>query len=445
MTERWLIINWFEIGLVPFVIVGILLLMFTVRFFAQKFDLSSELQRKIVHVAVGIASLFFPLIFSSPLPVLILIATAIMVMLVMRRGRTKQQGIGSVLHSVSRPSYGEIYLALAVAFLFFRSEANAVLYVLPLLVITLSDTASALVGTTYGRIRFAVEEGTKSIEGVVAFFMVTWISAMIVLLLMSDAGRINVILLSFLIAAFCALVEADSWRGLDNIFVPIGAHLLLQRYVDTAPSLLLFAAIVFVGFIFLSTRFSGALGITKHEARSRTILIFLILTVTHPVNAVLPFCAILAHTLACRMNPCASRSPVLDLVAASAAVGLLSLLAGEAIDKTTITLFNLAFAGAAVIYLTLALAAMPKDSPLRHSLLPVAAALVAACSIVAHFNDGEALWYDPIWPPILISVFLSAYFAWSKPEWFKRWRNPKAFGIALIVPTVLFVVDGALV
>ena len=40
------------------------------------------------------------------------------------------------------------------------------LYVLPILVITLSDTASALVGTSYGRGAFAVEDGSKSIEGV---------------------------------------------------------------------------------------------------------------------------------------------------------------------------------------------------------------------------------------------------------------------------------------
>ncbi len=442
MSNRWLIINWYEIGLVPFVILTILILMATVRYLASQFQISAEMQRKIIHVAVGISSLFFPWIFSSPLPVFILIACAILVMFAMRRGKAKTQGIGAVLHSVSRPSYGEIYLAISVAFLFFRSEANPVLYVLPLLIITLSDTASALVGTAYGKMRFSVVEGTKSIEGVVAFFMVTWISAMIVLLLMTDVARINVILLSFLVAAFCALIEADSWRGFDNLFVPVGAHLLLERYMATEPLFLLLTAFGLIGMILFATKFSGAVGITKHEARSRTILIFLILTVTHPVNAVLPFCAIFAHTLACRFNPCISRSPVLDLIAVSASVGLLSLLVGEAIGTTTIVLFNMAFAGAAAAYASLSVMGKPEGDVWRYVMLPFTFTMVVVCTLVAHANPEEAMWYSPIWPPILISVCFSTFVAWSKTEWFKHWRNPKVFGIALIVPAILFFADG---
>jgi hypothetical protein len=66
-----------------------------------------------------------------------------------------------------------------------------------------------------------------------------------------------VIVLSFLIAGFCALVEADSWRGLDNLFVPIGAHLLLARHLGTDPIALLFVAICFVAAVFVAIRFSS--------------------------------------------------------------------------------------------------------------------------------------------------------------------------------------------
>ncbi len=444
MSEKWLVINWLEIGLVLPVIISILLLMTAVRYLAGKFGLSPEIQRKIVHVAVGISSLFFPLVFSTSIPVLILITCTIFVMLAMRRSKTKEHGIGSVLHSVSRASYGEIYLALSVAFLFFRSDANPVLYVLPLLVITLSDTASALVGITYGKLRFAVAEGTKSIEGVVAFFMVTWISAMIVLLLMSDAGRVNVILLSLLIAAFCALVEADSWRGLDNLFVPIGAHLFLERYLASEPWVLILAALFFVSMILAAIRFSGVLGITPHEARSRTILIFLILTVTNPVNATLPFFAIFTHALAGKLNPCVSRSPVLDLIAASAGVALLWLLAGEAIETTTINLFNMTFAGAAAIFATLAVLGKAEGSKWRFTVIPINLAIVGVCTLITYMNPKEALWYDPIWPPVLLSVALSTIVAWAMPGWFSSWRGPKVFGIALIVPASLFFIDGVL-
>ena len=71
------------------------------------------------------------------------------------------------------------------------------------------------------------------------FFLVTWIVAMVLLLLMTDIGRVNVVLLSLAVAAFGALVEADSWRGFDNLFVPVGIHLFLARHLETEPLALL--------------------------------------------------------------------------------------------------------------------------------------------------------------------------------------------------------------
>ena len=444
MIDRWFEFNWFDIGLVPVVIAAILALMFAVRKVAGHFGLSPELQRKIVHVAVGISSLFFPLVFSGPFPVLVLILLAVVVMLTMRRTKSKEDGLGSVLHSVSRPSYGEVYLAAAVAILFFRSDANPVLYVLPMLVITLSDTASALVGTAYGRIRFVVEDGTKSIEGALAFFMVTWICAMITLLLLSDAERINVIILSFLIAAFCTLVEADSWRGLDNLFVPVGAHLLLERYMAEDPLALLLIASFFTIMILGVTRFSGKLGLTKQEARSRTILIFLILTATSPMNTVLPFFAVFGHALAHKSSPCRSKLPVLDLIAVSACVGLFWLVAGESIGTTVISLFNINFAGVAVVFITLSAFGSHRKSWPKYSLIPVFLIMVALSTLIIQQNPIDAVWYDPVWPPIFISLGICALTAWKQPDWFKRYRAPKAYGIAMIAPLILFITDGVL-
>ncbi len=444
MTDRWLQLNWNELGLVPVIFIMILGLMYLVRSLSDRFGFSAEIKRKMIHVAVGLASLFFPLFFSSPLPVLVLIVCAILFMLAIRRKKSKEDGLGSVLHSVSRRSYGEIYLALAVAILFFRSEASPVLYVLPLLVITLSDTASALVGTAYGRVRFAVEDGTKSLEGALAFFTVTWICAMIVLLLMSDAARINVIILSFLIAAFCTLIEADSWQGLDNLFVPIGAHLILERYMDTAPWNLLLVALFFMVMIFLASRGATYLGITKHEARSRTILIFLILTVTQPMNSVLAFVAIFSHTLASKFTPCDSQSPVLNLIAVSAGVGLVWLVAGEVIGVTAINLFNMTFAGVAAIFMTLALFERARGEYWRFAILPFNLLLMVIFIVVAHMNPEKSIWFHPVWFFILISIGLASIVAWSKPVWFVQWRCLKAFGFAMIVPLILFFTHGVI-
>lgn len=442
MNKIWLAFEWPEMLLVPVIICMILGLMYGVRCLATHFELSSEMQRKMIHVAVGIASLFFPFIFSNYLPVFVLIACAILLMLFMRLSRSRESGLGTVIHSVSRPSYGEIYLSLAIAILFFRSQENPVLYVLPLMVITLSDTASALIGKAYGRVRFAVKEGIKSLEGSIAFFMVTLICSMVVLLLMSDTPRVNVIVLSFLIAAFCTLVEADSWHGLDNLFVPIGAHLLLERYIGADPWTLIIVALIFITMIVLTMRLTGLLDITKHEARSRTILIFLILTVTQPINATLPFIAIIAHTLVSKWKSCTAEAPVLNLIAVIAGVAIFWLLVGELIGKTAINLFNITFASAAAIFLSLAIISKKNQIFWRFAIVPITILIGVICWFIVHMNPVNPLWYDPMWPFILFSIFLSVFFSWLMPTWFNNWRCTKTFGIALIIPLSLLISKG---
>ena len=117
-------------------------LMLVVRALGQRFGWNPEVSRKLVHVGTGTLALTFPLIFSNPLPVLILLGIAIPLMFVIRSGRLG--GLGSALHGVERQSFGEVYLALAIAITFLRAQEQPVLYVLPILVITLSDTAAAL-------------------------------------------------------------------------------------------------------------------------------------------------------------------------------------------------------------------------------------------------------------------------------------------------------------
>ncbi len=440
MNEKWLIVNYWEIGLVPFVIAAILILMASVRFCAMRYGIAPELQRKIIHVAVGLSALFFPLLFSSPLPVFILIACAIAVMLKMRGGAAK--GVGSVLHSVNRPSYGEIYLALSVAFLFFRSDTHAVLYVLPLLVITLSDTASALVGTAYGRMRFLVEDGTKSYEGVIAFFMVTWICSMIALLLLSSTDRLNVVVISFLIAAFCALVEADSWRGLDNLLVPVGAHLLLYRHLNSDPYMLLIIAIVFTIALLIAIRFSGFLGLTRQAARSYAIMLFLTITVVHPVHAMLPLAAILMHMAARKWHPSRSKTPDLDFLAAATGVGLLWLLAGEAIGSSVLYLFGMTFIGAAIIFAALAGKGEAAPRLWRYAPLPLSIGLYA---LLTAMQSGGAMWSDVDIPePTFVAA--SFLFCWilaaALPQHFAKFRSPKAFLIAMIIPVIIYIKEG---
>ena len=128
------------LGLIVCSIALLLGAMAAVKELARRFDLGPELQRKLIHVATGLYALTLPLTFRDRWPVVALILASVAVMLALRLPQFARSGVASALHAVERRSYGEIYLCLAVGFLFFQSQGRPILYVLPILTLTLSDT-----------------------------------------------------------------------------------------------------------------------------------------------------------------------------------------------------------------------------------------------------------------------------------------------------------------
>lgn len=412
------------------ILVTIPMLMLAVRLLGQRFGWNPEVSRKLVHVATGSLALTFPLLFSSPLPVLVLFGIAIPLMFAIRLGALGN--VGNVLHAVQRQSYGEVYLALAVAITFLRAEEQPVLYVLPILVITLSDTAAALIGTAYGRQRFHVEGGAKSVEGVVVFFFITWLASLIVLVLMSGAAPLNMVLISMLLAAFCALVEVDSWRGLDNLFVPIGAFLLLARYLDSGPQDLAISAAIFLLFLASVLLVANLLRLPAQAARAYAILLFLILSIVSLHNIVLPTIAIVAHLAARTLRPCQSKRADFDILFVAAMSSLFWMFVGDASSRSVISLFNLTFAGAALGFFVLAFKG--------HWRMLAIPALVAAGGLVlwvAETNLPWSRWYMPNALEVALSLAVAVALPLWRPNWFDRQRSLRIFALAMIVPLIL--------
>ncbi|MDB5506828.1 MAG: hypothetical protein JWR75_1466 [Devosia sp.] len=412
------------------ILLAIPALMLLVRVFGRRFDWNPEVSRKLVHVGTGSLALTFPLLFSNPLPVLVLLAIAIPLMFAIRSGLLG--GLGAALHGVERQSYGEIYLGLAIAITFLRADEQPVLYVLPILVITLSDTAAALVGTAYARQRFAVEGGAKSIEGVIVFFVVTWLASLIMLVLMTDAAPLNLVLISMLLAAFCALVEVDSWRGLDNLFVPIGAVLLLARYLGSSPAELASSAAVFLLFLGLVLAMAPMLRLPQQAARAHAILLFLILSIVSLHNVILPALAIIAHLAARTLRPCHSERPDFDLLYVAAMVSLFWMFVGDAVDRSVISLFNLTFAGAGLGFLVLVLVGFWR-------LLLVPSMIVAGAILlwVTETNLPYSRWFMPSALEVAVALSVTVALPIWRPGWFDSQRSLRIFALAMLVPLVL--------
>ncbi|MCU7843907.1 MAG: hypothetical protein KZQ93_08720 [Candidatus Thiodiazotropha sp. (ex Monitilora ramsayi)] len=190
-----------------------------------------EVLRKLMHVLMGLVTATFPWLFNESWPVLLLAGGSVAVLILVRSGVSVAGSVKGVLHGVERTSWGELLFPLSVAAVFLLADGEPLLYSVPILILALADAVAALIGVYYGQIQFTTLEGSKSIEGSFAFFIVTFLCVHIAVLLFTDAGRIESLLIGLLMGIVVMMFEAVAWRGLDNLFIPVASFALLKSYL----------------------------------------------------------------------------------------------------------------------------------------------------------------------------------------------------------------------
>lgn len=196
----------------------------------------AELRRKALHMLLGLTCISFPWIFDAFWPVLLLCLLSLGALLCIR-GRTGN--LPAVLHGVGRESWGDLCFPVSVCLLFALAVDPVPDYVLPLLILTLADAVGALVGVRFGRAKYSTDEGFKSLEGSLAFFIVTFACCLPCLLWGTSAGLGKALLISSIIGLLVMLLEGFSRRGFDNLWVPLASYILIQSYVEMPMSALL--------------------------------------------------------------------------------------------------------------------------------------------------------------------------------------------------------------
>lgn len=219
---------WLGIVLVLALLLGV---MAALKAHARRYAPHPEWTRKLLHMSMGLATLSFPWLFREVWPVLVLAVFSCAYFVLLRASGPLQRHLGGVLDGVKRDAPGEIYFALAIAMLFVLARGDAVLFAIPVLLLTFADAVCALIGVRYGRLRYPIGEDEKSAEGSVAFFAVAFGCAHAPLLLWTQTGRAETLLIALTLALLMTFVEAASWRGLDNLFIPLGAFALLKNFL----------------------------------------------------------------------------------------------------------------------------------------------------------------------------------------------------------------------
>ncbi|HVU59258.1 MAG TPA: hypothetical protein VHC98_00225 [Candidatus Saccharimonadales bacterium] len=189
----------------------VLLLLLTSEWLWRRHEVDPEYTRKFVHITVGSFVAFWPLFLSRKEIVGLSLAFVIVVL------ASQYFQVFRAVHSVQRPTWGELLFAVSVGALAYVSHDGWV-YLAALLRMSLADGLAAIVGTKFGKTtRYYSFGHAKSAVGSATFF----ITSLAILAGYSIFTPNPFSLWFFGIAAGATLLEALAIRGLDNLLVPV--------------------------------------------------------------------------------------------------------------------------------------------------------------------------------------------------------------------------------
>ncbi len=180
----------------------------------------SEFSRKFVHITVGSFVAFWPFFLSWNEIRLLSLGFLVVI------GLSKYFHVFRAIHSVQRPTLGELYFALAVGLLTFVTQ-NEWIYMAALLQMSLADGFAAVMGVRFGRQSYLMFSHRKTLVGSLTFFVISL--AILVAYTQLASVHLNP---AFIVAAaaLAAVIENFGVGGLDNLLVPLVIAVLLVNY-----------------------------------------------------------------------------------------------------------------------------------------------------------------------------------------------------------------------
>lgn len=193
-------------------ILTVLALLLIGEFWWRKQRLHTEFTRKFVHITVGSFVAFWPFFLSWNEIRLLSVAFLVVVAV------SKYLRLFRAIHSVQRPTWGELCFALAVGAITLITQDKWI-YAAALLQMSLADGFAAVIGTRYGqRFRYIVFGHAKSLLGSLTFF----VTSVLILVCFSHFSSMELSAWFIVdLAGAASLIENLGVQGLDNLLVPI--------------------------------------------------------------------------------------------------------------------------------------------------------------------------------------------------------------------------------
>lgn len=285
------------------VLVALLAALGLVKLYQRTYSPPPETPRKMIHVLMGLVALSFPWVFTQRWPVMLLAVFATTAMLAVRLIGPLRKGVGSVLHSVDRASLGEVCFPVSIALVWWLSYGRPLLYVIPVLMLTLADAVAAIIGLKYGHRRYSTAESPKTVEGSAAFFIVSFLSVTVPLYGFSDTPPLVILLVGVLLSSLVVVFEAIAFRGLDNLFVPLGGFVFLNAQIDESPAWLVLQIAVLWALVAIGLWYRRRTTLTDNGVLAAALAGYTFWVLGGWQWVVAPLTFFLTYSLATRLTP----------------------------------------------------------------------------------------------------------------------------------------------
>ena len=215
---------WHEVQGALIISTAILVLFVVAEIIHRTLAIPTERTRKLTHVGAGFVVLAIPFLLNSHWTVLVLAAAFFGLLAI-----GKITGLLGSIHKIERRSGGAYYYPFAVYLVYVLADGDPWMYMVPILVMALADTAAALVGQRYGSAAYRVLDGHRTLQGSATFLGLTFVVLLVAFGLSTKAGWPALLLVTLVVAVIATAVEAVSVRGADNLFIPLAVWFMLDR------------------------------------------------------------------------------------------------------------------------------------------------------------------------------------------------------------------------
>lgn len=385
-----------------FVVVVLVGMIHGLSIWQKRCSVDPEIIRKTLHVVMGLVTLSFPWLFTDAWPVLTLSVMSSIFISVIKTSNLEEWK--PVVCAKGRSSIGEICFPLAVGLVFLLSRGAPDLYLIPVAILTFADAASAIVGQRFGKTQYGTTEGAKSLEGSLAFSVVAFFASLIPLTCFTDLSFIATIAISLIISILAMMFEAIAWKGLDNLFIPLGAFLVLETHINLPENILL-GQLAILTLVFGFVLFSRAASTLNGSGLIGTALFcYLAFSIGGPTWTVLPVILFLSYRflLPKRFRTLQGVHSVWGVISI-ASVGVVWLLAAHISDTPEyIFPYAMTFAAHAAI---ISIAHMRCTGLSRRKLFPVLFAILKAWCLICL----PLILLHPTTQIVVLTIFLAPF------------------------------------